>query len=346
MTPLQGHNRLYGDLAWLWPLMSPPEHYAEEAGYWLRALRERLRIGRRRILELGCGGGHLLHHLVSEYDATAVDLSEGMLAHSRRLNPGVAHHVGDMRSVRLGQTFDAVLIHDAIDYMTTEDELRAVFATSRAYLRAGGLLIVAPDHYTGTLTSPSVDDDTNSDGETTLTYVDYSIDLDPTDTTVETTYVFFIDQDGELRVEVDRHTTGLFPVATWERLLTEAGFAWERVDYPVSEDGTPMWLWVCRMGGRRARGVLRQAQDERGAGGWPFDFPQGERGRGGPAFDFPQGERGRAVLRQAQDERGRAVRETPLRSESGRVAVVIPCGGAGGRRRRGCRRGWPAAAVQ
>ena len=141
MSTDNGH-RLYGDLSWLWPLMSPPEHYAEEAGYWLLALRERLPIGRRRILELGCGGGHLLHHLISEYDATAVDLSAGMLGHSRRLNPGVAHHVGDMRSVRLGETFDAVLIEDAINYMTTEDELREVFATARAHLRAGVLLIL------------------------------------------------------------------------------------------------------------------------------------------------------------------------------------------------------------
>ena len=210
--------------------------------------------GKRRILELGCGGGHLLHHLVSEYDAAAVDLSEGMLTHSRRLNPGAAHHVGDMRTVRLGETFDAAIIHDAIDYMTTADELRAAFARARAQYRgrdgarSANRLIVVPDHYLETLTSPSVDDDTNSDGETTLTYVEYSIDLDPSDTTVETTYVFFIARDGELRMEVDRHTTGLFPLATWERLLTEAGFAWERVDYPVSEDGTPMWLWVCRLG--------------------------------------------------------------------------------------------------
>ena len=29
-----------------------------------------------------------------------------------------------MRSVRLGRTFDAVFVHDAIAYMTTEDDLR------------------------------------------------------------------------------------------------------------------------------------------------------------------------------------------------------------------------------
>ena len=239
-----GRNRLYGDLAWLWPIMSPPEEYAEEAGYWLRLLRTRLPAGRRRVLELGCGGGHFLHQLVPEYDAVAVDVSEAMLAHSRRLNPGVAHHLGDMRTVRLGETFDAVLIHDAIDYMLTEDDLRAAFATARAHLAPGGLLLAAPDHYADTFTSPYVDDDTKSDGETTLTYVEYSVVLDPADTRVETAYVYCIVRGGELRVEVDRHTTGLFPLATWERVMAEAGFAVERVDYPVDEDGKGMWLWV------------------------------------------------------------------------------------------------------
>ena len=218
-----GRHRLYGDLAFLWPLMSPPDEYRDEAHYWRRALRQRLGPGRLRILDLGAGGGHNLHHLAREFDATAVDLSEGMLAHSQRLNPGVAHHVGDMRTVRLGETFDAVLVHDAIAYMITEADLRAVFATARAHLRPGGLLIVAPDYYTETFVAPYVDHVTHRDAETELTYVEYSTDPDPTDTSIETVFVFFIRRGGELRVEVDRHTTGLFPMAAWERLLARSG---------------------------------------------------------------------------------------------------------------------------
>lgn len=242
-------NRLYGDLAQLWPLMSPPDHYRDEARYWLRELRSRLPPGRRRILDLGSGGGHHLHPLTAEFDATAVDLSEAMLEHSRRLNPGVVHQVGDMRSVRLGESFDAVLIHDAISYMTTESDLQAVFTTARAHLRPGGLLIVAPDDYTETFAPPHVEHHTTRDAGTELTYVEYSTDLDPTDTTIETTYVYFIKRNGKLQVEMDYHVTGLFPIATWQRLLTEAGFTVERVDYPVSEDGREMWLWVGSLAG-------------------------------------------------------------------------------------------------
>ena len=87
LTMADGRHRLYGDLAFLWPLMSPPDEYLDEAHYWRQALRQRLGPGRLRILDLGAGGGHNLHHLAREFDATAVDLSAEMLAHSRRLNP-------------------------------------------------------------------------------------------------------------------------------------------------------------------------------------------------------------------------------------------------------------------
>lgn len=238
-------NRLYTDLAHLWPLMSPPEDYADEAACLRNELRKRFGSGRARILELGTGGGHLLHHLTGDFDATAVDLSEGMLEHSRRLNPEVTHHIGDMRTVRLGETFDAVLIHDAIDYMTTEEDLRAAFDTARAHLRPGGVLLTVPDDYAETFTPPRVWHETRHANGAELTFVEYSWDPDPNDTESETVYVFFIQEDGELRVEVDRHATGLFPINTWERLLCEAGFEPERHDYPHADDERPMYLWAC-----------------------------------------------------------------------------------------------------
>ena len=247
MTPAS--NRLYADLARLWPTMSPPGDYAEEGAQLRDELRKRLGPGRLRILELGAGGGHLLHHVAPGFDATAVDLSDAMLAHSRRLNPDVTHRVGDMRTVRLGETFDAVLIHDAIDYMTTEDDLRAAFATARAHLRPGGLLLAVPDDYVETFTPPRVWHETRSAGDTELTFVEYSWDPDPDDTQVETVYVFFFEENGELRVEVDRHAVGLFPIGAWERLLVESGFAPERVDYPHAGDDRPMYLWICAAAG-------------------------------------------------------------------------------------------------
>ena len=84
----------------------------------------------------------------ARHGLTLVDLSADMLEMSRRLNPGCAHHQGDMRTLRLGRTFDAVFVHDAVAYMTTEADLRQVTETAFAHCRPGGIALFVPDHTT------------------------------------------------------------------------------------------------------------------------------------------------------------------------------------------------------
>ena len=235
--------RLYEKFAHYWPLMSPPEEYAEEAEVWRNTIRARLGPGRHELLELGVGGGHNMSHLTGEFDFTAVDLCPAMIEQARRLNPGVAFHVGDMRTIRLGRRFDGVLVHDAISHMRTEDDLRAVFATAVANLRAGGLFVAGPDWLRETFRGPYTECRTHSDGGTTFTYFEYTHDPDPADTIVETLMWYLIREgDRPLRVESDRHVLGLFPLATWQRLLTEAGFRVQTEPYDC--DGVASCLLV------------------------------------------------------------------------------------------------------
>ncbi|MHB1134447.1 MAG: class I SAM-dependent methyltransferase [Chloroflexota bacterium] len=244
-------NRMYDDLVYLWPLLSPPEDYAEEAAVWRQTLRESLGSGRQRVLELGAGGGHNLSHLTAEFEATAVDTSEGMLAHSRRLNPTVHHHLGDMRSVRLHEKFAAVLVHDAVDYMVSETDLRALFATAAAHLEPGGVLVMAPDHLADSFQGPYVEQRTHAGEGVHLTDYEYTYDPDPADTTVETLYTYFILRQGQLQIEHDRHITGLFPRSTWTRLLAEVGFSYEERPYHLQEDGGDYALLVGRLQGSK-----------------------------------------------------------------------------------------------
>ena len=73
-----------------------------------------------------------------------------------------------MRTVRLGRTFDAVLIHDAIGYMTTEADLRAAFETAETHLRPGGVFITSPDFFREDFRDPAVETATHTAGETSL----------------------------------------------------------------------------------------------------------------------------------------------------------------------------------
>jgi len=228
-------NRMYDEFAHLWPLISLPEKYAAEARYWRDAVRKKLGPERHEILELGVGGGHNLSHLTNEFQATAVDLSHKMIQNSMKLNPDVEHHVGDMRSVRLGKKFKAVLIHDAISYMLTEEDLRLAFATTVAHLDPGGVFVTSPEYFRETFFGPRVGHSTHSDGETELTFIEYSHDPDPSDTTIETIMFYFIREKGILRIEQDRHITGLFPKATWTGLMEESGFQVEEYPFPFGD---------------------------------------------------------------------------------------------------------------
>ncbi len=55
--------KLYSTLADWWPLLSPVEDYAEEAGHYWRILTKHARRPVRALLEFGCGGGNNAFHL-------------------------------------------------------------------------------------------------------------------------------------------------------------------------------------------------------------------------------------------------------------------------------------------
>ena len=211
-------------------------------------IREELGVGRHKLLELGVGGGHNLSHLIAEFDCTAVDLSPDMLALSKGLNPGVEHHVGDMRDIRLGKIFDAVLVHDAASYLLSEQDLAETFATAAAHLRPGGLLMVAPDWVQETFPDGWVYNWDRQQGDIEVNIQEVMVDPDPSDTQVESTYTYNIKKGGETTVEVDTHITGLFPIQTWSGLMGQAGFTVEVRALPPNEGGYGSWLFIGVLG--------------------------------------------------------------------------------------------------
>lgn len=227
--------RLYSELASWWPVMSAPEDYAEEAGIYHRALQRFGKPPLATVLELGSGGGNNASHLKAHYQLTLADLSPEMLAVSRQLNPGCEHVQGDMRTLRLDRAFDAVFIHDAIAYMTTEDDLRAALATAFHHCRPGGVALFAPDE-TREIWRPSTDDGGHDLGDRSLRYLQWCFDPDPDDTAYICAFTFMLREAGKpLRHAFDQHTFGFFPRATWLELIADVGFEPRTAPYPHSE---------------------------------------------------------------------------------------------------------------
>lgn len=238
--------KLYDRLADWYTLLTPLADYAEEAATYRDALRGSLGPGRYSLLELGAGAGHNAHYLAADFELTLTDLSPRMIELARVSCPDATHAVGDMRSLRLGRTFDAVFAHDALCYMRTEADLLAVFETARAHLAPGGVFLLAPDYVAETFEAGTEEGGSDGDGRA-LRFLGWVWQREGQRDGYVVDYAIMTRVgEGPTEVHHDRHEEGLFPRATWERLLDAAGFAVERVGWSHSDVARELELFVAR----------------------------------------------------------------------------------------------------
>lgn len=236
-------ERMYRDLAWTWPFISPHEDYAEEAEQFRKTIQDHTQIPVKTLLDIGCGGGHNDFHLKKWFDVTGVDISDGMLANAKELNQEVRYLQGDMRDFRIDEKFDAVVIADSILYMKSQEELKAAFETAFAQLKPGGAFCTYAEEWAGKKRQNRTYVHTGKKGDVEITLIEDYFDPDKKDTTFECVFVFLIREKGKLRVELDQHVCGIFPLETWEKTLAEVGFAVSRMTFE-GEGECPMFVGV------------------------------------------------------------------------------------------------------
>lgn len=216
----------------------------EEAAFASTLLRS-ASIPVHEVLELGSGGGHNAVHLKAGFAMTLVDLSDEMLGVSRRLNPECDHHRGDMRTARLGRSFDAVFVHDGVDYMVTEVDLRQAVETAFVHCRPGGIAVFMPDATKESFESETDHGGNDGDDGRSVRYLDWTWDPDPADTWTLTEYAFLLrGPDGSVRVVHETHRLGLFGQDDWIRIIAGAGFDASAVTEVTTEARTPRQIFV------------------------------------------------------------------------------------------------------
>ena len=131
-------------------LLYRDKDYAAEAEYVASHIRE-YTPQVKRILELGCGTGSHAEHLARlGYTMHGVDMSEAMLDRAKARKATMPSEVvtllsfglGDVRTVRTGETYDAVIsLFHVMSYQSENADLQAMFATAREHLQIGGIFI-------------------------------------------------------------------------------------------------------------------------------------------------------------------------------------------------------------
>jgi trans-aconitate methyltransferase len=238
MTPL-----MYGELVPWYRMMDPTEDHRDEAASYEAALVAAVPAA-RTLLDLGAGAGNNAWHLKRRFTCTLSDVATDMLALSRDINPECEHAVGDMRSLRLERTFDTVLVHDAIMYMTTEADLQDAIRTAYLHTRPGGAAVFAPDLFRETFAEATelIEGD---DGARALRGMSWMWDPVPGDTTFAVDYTFLLRDGSSVRAVHDRHVEGMFSEQTWRDLLAGAGFEVGTFPRPIG-DGAFDRCFLCR----------------------------------------------------------------------------------------------------
>jgi SAM-dependent methyltransferase len=210
--------RLYNELAGWWHLVSAPHEYEEEAAIYARLLE-----GSRDVLELGSGGGNNASHMKRHMRMTLSDASPEMLRVSRLLNPDCEHIEGDMRNLRLGRTFDAIFVHDAIMYLTSAGDLQQAFQTAFLHTKPGGLALFVPDCVRESFRE-TIETGGNDGADRSVRFMEWSYDPDPDDCVFQSDFAIVLREGASSRCIHETHCYGLFSEADWIRWLTSAGF--------------------------------------------------------------------------------------------------------------------------
>jgi SAM-dependent methyltransferase len=235
---------LYGELTPWYRLLDPVADHADEAAAYVAALEGAGAPRGGTLLELGAGAGGNASFVKRNFRCTLTDLSPGMLALSRALNAECEHLPGDMRTLRLQRQFDAVLVHDAVAYMTTRADLAAAVATAFAHTRPGGAAVFAPDYVRESFRERS-ELYTGDDGPRSLRCIEWIWDPDRADETYAAEYAFLLRDGVDIKAVHDRHVEGLFARATWVEILSGAGYRVDLVDRPF-DDTTTDQIFICR----------------------------------------------------------------------------------------------------
>jgi SAM-dependent methyltransferase len=242
--------RMYGDLAWTELIGFSPEDGVKETELYSKAIKKNSKIETKTLLHLACGAGLNDYTFKKHFKVTGVDISKNMLALAKELNPEVIYHHGDMRTIELGEKFDAVAIPDSIGYMTTTKDIRKTLLTASKHLKAGGVLLIVANLKEQFKENNFVY--TGSRGDIDITIFENNHILKPDGSTYEGTMIFLIRRKGKPEIHTDRHILGLFDSKTWASLLKEEGFEIRETKtehfydrYLLEEGEYPLQILVC-----------------------------------------------------------------------------------------------------
>ncbi len=188
------------------------------------------------LLDVACGTGTHIMHLMDKYEVMGFDLSEAMLTVARKKCPNIEFVQGDMVNLNLGRKFDVITcLFGSIGHLTTEKELAGAINTFSTHSNEGGVVIIEP-----MFTKETVRD--RSMGLISLDLPD--IKIARTNVSRREGDIVYLDfhflittrEDGTEHF-IDPSPMGVFPRSTYLSLMDSSGFSTQFVEPGLVKEG-------------------------------------------------------------------------------------------------------------
>jgi len=224
---------LYRALAPYYDLIYKWKDYAKEVAV-LKGLIEEHGVPKgATLLDVGCGTGHHLKHLMDDYRSIGVDVNPEMLEVARK-NLGDAELIeADMVTMDLGRRFNVIAcLFSTIGYAKTSENLGRTMKSFARHLEPGGLLLIEPWFTEDVFSVGLPFMDTYEDEDVKIARLNVS--MKEGNVSILEMHYLIAERDKGVKHYVGRHEIGLFGTDRTLELMRAAGF---QASYTT--EGTP-----------------------------------------------------------------------------------------------------------
>jgi len=239
---------VFGSYSRYYDLLYRDKDYPSEARYVDGLIRKHV-PDPSSVLELGCGTGRYTREFARlGYAVRGVDLSTEMIDESRKTPcDGVSFSCGDMRSLRLGKRFDAVVaLFHVLSYQTTDEDVRSALITVGEHLKSGGVAVLDFWYGPAVLSQrPEVRFKEVSDASIEVSRIAIPVLHDDINV-VDVNYRAFIKEKSSGRIDELRecHRMRYFFYAEIKRFIQEAGMTFLTMNAWMSEAAPNEESWA------------------------------------------------------------------------------------------------------
>jgi SAM-dependent methyltransferase len=261
---------VFGAYSRYYNLLYRDKDYGAEAEY-IHRLVQKHKPGAKSLLDLGCGTGrHDLLLAGMGYSITGVDMSEEMLSMAKKGSgvqgfkgsdvtqpepkPQPVFLKGDVRTVRIGRKFDAVIsLFHVMSYQVGNEDLASAFKTAREHLGTGGIFVFDCWYGPAVLTDrPARREKVLEDSEIHVTRIAEPV-MHPNENVVDVKYHVLVKDKATGRVEVldEVHRMRYLFAPEVRLMLGSAGFELEAMYDFLTENAPGFGSWGACFVGRR-----------------------------------------------------------------------------------------------